>query len=291
MTLLGILIVALMMLLRVYAMYPNNKPLVGLLVLIFLAWTGVNAWLLALASSVPHQGISSCTMVFDPKMPSHIASSSAWFPLMFDTVVFVSTMYRTVPSIRHKEAGHILRTMLEDGLLYYSVICSVNLVLTTMIIRAPPGLQNITAQLELLLTVAMMSRITLNLKKQAAHSTSSSTGSAVYPVSFARSRFGSQGSVRPPSVVMFRPRAGSSSSAKSQGPVIRFSESESLNQNRRACPRLDTIFSESNTPNAHTPEEGLTPETEEAGFSWEARGSYEMRATGQNKGKGVDAQS
>jgi len=33
-----------------------------------------------------------------------------------------------------------------------------------MIAAAPPGLQNITAQLELLMTVAMMSRITISLK-------------------------------------------------------------------------------------------------------------------------------
>jgi hypothetical protein len=74
---------------------------------------------------------------------------------------------RTVPSIRHRTASHIVKVLLEDGLLYYSVIFSINLVLTLMIIFAPPGLKNITAQLELLLTVAMMSRITLNLKKQA----------------------------------------------------------------------------------------------------------------------------
>ncbi|KAG2036379.1 hypothetical protein BDR03DRAFT_982998 [Suillus americanus] len=63
----------------------------------------------------------------------------------------------------------------------YSVICTVNLVLTIMIIRASDGVKNIAAQLELLsnsdwltsfhysLTVTMMSRITLNLKKEACY--------------------------------------------------------------------------------------------------------------------------
>jgi len=37
-----------------------------------------------------------------------------------------------------------------------------------MIVSTPPGIKNICAQLEQLLTVAMMSRITLNLKKEAA---------------------------------------------------------------------------------------------------------------------------
>lgn len=36
-----------------------------------------------------------------------------------------------------------------------------------MIAAAPPGIQNITAQTEYLLTVAMMSRITIHLRKQA----------------------------------------------------------------------------------------------------------------------------
>ena len=48
-----------------------------------------------------------------------------------------------------------------------SVIFSVNLVLTLMIVAAPPGVQNITAQTEQLFTVAMMSRITIHLRKQA----------------------------------------------------------------------------------------------------------------------------
>jgi len=36
-----------------------------------------------------------------------------------------------------------------------------------MIVTAPPGIKNITAQLEQLITVAMMSRITLSLKRTA----------------------------------------------------------------------------------------------------------------------------
>jgi len=49
--------------------------------------------------------------------------------------------------------------------MYYSAIFSVNLVLTIMIVSAPAGVKNITAQLQQLLTVAMMSRITINLRK------------------------------------------------------------------------------------------------------------------------------
>lgn len=48
-----------------------------------------------------------------------IASASAWLPLLYDTYVFGLTLNRTLPSIRNKEAGHIIRTLFADGLLYY----------------------------------------------------------------------------------------------------------------------------------------------------------------------------
>lgn len=168
MTIIGIEVVGLMMLLRVYAMWNQYKWIVGFIASILIIETGINAWLMTHGQAVVHSRlVHSCTMIFEPSL-SKIASSSAWIPLLYDTFVVMLTLARTVPSIRHRTSSHIVRVLLEDGLLYYSVIFSINLVLTLMIIFAPPGLKNITAQLELLLTVAMMSRITLNLKKQAA---------------------------------------------------------------------------------------------------------------------------
>jgi len=168
MTIIGIEVVGLMMLLRVYAMWHHKKWVVGIVAGILLIETGINAWLMTHGQAVVHSRlVKSCTMIFEPSL-SKIASSSAWIPLLYDTIVVSLTLIRTIPSIRHRTASHIVKVLLEDGLLYYSVIFSINLVLTLMIIFAPPGLKNVTAQLELLLTVAMMSRITLNLKKQAA---------------------------------------------------------------------------------------------------------------------------
>lgn len=103
-------------------------------------------------------------MVFSP---SPASAASGWIPLLYDTVVVLLTIYRVVPVVQRNGKGHILRTFLQDGLLYYgyvqyyllvfgyclliyrlntSVIFSVNLVLTIMIPAAPPGIQNITAQ-------------------------------------------------------------------------------------------------------------------------------------------------
>ncbi|KAF7299271.1 hypothetical protein MIND_00875800 [Mycena indigotica] len=109
-------------------------------------------------------GVHACSMIFDPSI-SAAASASAWYPLLYDSIVFALTVNRTLPSIRKKQAGFILKKLLEDGVLYYSVIFAITFVLTFMIVGAPPGIKNICAQTEQLITVAMMSRITLSLRK------------------------------------------------------------------------------------------------------------------------------
>jgi len=170
MTMIGVEVVALMMLLRIYALYYRQKWVVVSVAVLLLFQTCMMSWLLTRGQPVlhnPESGVRACTMIFDPNI-SVIASSSAWLPLLYDTVVVGLTLYRTIPSIRNKQVSYVMTRLLEDGLIYYSAIFSVTLVLTIMVIAAPPGLKNIIAQLELLLTVAMMSRITLNLKKSVA---------------------------------------------------------------------------------------------------------------------------
>ncbi|KAJ7202863.1 hypothetical protein GGX14DRAFT_699113 [Mycena pura] len=179
-------VVGIMMLLRINALYPTRKWISTMLAILLVVETGINIWLISRGEPVLHNtasGVHACSMIFDPAMcdtffyldtaltlqysicSSSAASASAWYPLMYDSIVFGLTVNRTLPSIRKKEAGFVVKKLLEDGLLYYSVIFSVTFVLTLMIVGAPPGIKNICAQMEQLLTVAMMSRITLSLRK------------------------------------------------------------------------------------------------------------------------------
>jgi hypothetical protein len=50
---------------------------------------------------------------------SGAASASAWMPLLYDTIIFGLTLYRTVPPIRREEASYIIKRLFEDGILYY----------------------------------------------------------------------------------------------------------------------------------------------------------------------------
>ncbi|KAG1763065.1 hypothetical protein EDD22DRAFT_1050386 [Suillus occidentalis] len=168
MTAVGIQVVGLMMFLRVRAMYHDNRYIVILVASLWFVWVAVVAWLLSHSVAVAHASfIHSCRMEFSDSVGG-FASAWAWVPLCYDTVVFALTLYRTLPSIQNKEAGHIIHTLFTDGILFYSVMCAINLIFTIMVVRAPQGLKNITGQLELILTVAMMSRITLSLRKEGA---------------------------------------------------------------------------------------------------------------------------
>ena len=89
--------------------------------------------------------LEACTMIFDPQMSvynlcdhsyhpvadninfsrSVLASSSAWLPLLYDTVVLVLIAHRTLPSLRLKNRYSIMKRLLEDGLIYYSYAASI----------------------------------------------------------------------------------------------------------------------------------------------------------------------
>lgn len=157
-----------MMLVRVKALYTDSPKIVWVVAGILLVETGVNAWLMTRAQAVPHNfDARSCTMIFDPDL-GFWASFSAWIPLIYDTLCILLTLWRCVGPLREHAAGVIVKTLVKDGAIYYSVIFCINLVLAVMIVTSPPAIKNITAQLEQLLTVTMMSRITLSLKRQAA---------------------------------------------------------------------------------------------------------------------------
>ncbi|KAJ3560989.1 hypothetical protein NP233_g10478 [Leucocoprinus birnbaumii] len=171
---LAVEMVGLMMLVRIRAVYrdSNQLSITVFLAFLLLLETVINIWLIAHAGPVIHNPLSretSCSIIYDQTTLSRrvLASSSAWIPLIYVTIVFYLTLRKTFPPLSGVHATYTFQHLFEDGLLYYSVIVIVTLILTVMLLTAPEGTRNILSQTEQLLTVAMMSRITLNLRKVA----------------------------------------------------------------------------------------------------------------------------
>ncbi|KZP15818.1 hypothetical protein FIBSPDRAFT_958491 [Athelia psychrophila] len=159
---------------------------------------------------------------------SHFAASaSAWLPLLYETIVFKLTLFKTLETLGSGDSGYLVRRMFQDGLVYYAAICAVNLTLTVMITSAPVGIQNVTAQLELLLTISMMSRITLSLKQRAHESIGASEGAYDYD---------KEDDEDEDEDVTIRRRHSSFSSVRSRG---KRPSTQSL-----SSPALETIYSE-----------------------------------------------
>jgi len=168
----GLGVSALMMMIRVVAIYGGSRIIMGFLLFFFFIEVGINAWLMTAGIAVPHpQGLHGCSMIFSAAVGPW-AAASAWMPLLYDTIVLVLTLYKTLKVAKRVSGdvsggSSIASLLVRDGLLYYSMIFIANFVLIIMISTAPDGLKNIFAQFELLITVTMMSRITLSLRKNA----------------------------------------------------------------------------------------------------------------------------
>jgi len=170
MTMIGISIVFLMMFLRIRVLYAGILPIQVFVLAIFLTFIGINSYVLSHGIPVPHPAypsVDSCTMIVDQKVGRMLASSTAWLPLLYDTVIVSLTLYRTASSVNAEPVGFVRRVLFQEGLLYYCVICTITLVLTIMIDSTGESIRNVASQLHLCLTVAIMSRITLHLKRYA----------------------------------------------------------------------------------------------------------------------------
>ncbi|EJD42821.1 hypothetical protein AURDEDRAFT_168065 [Auricularia subglabra TFB-10046 SS5] len=169
-------IVSLMMMIRVYALYGRSWKILAFVGALFILQFVVQGWLLSSAVPVVHPwGMrpAGCSMLFNEKVGDW-ATASAWLPVIYDAVIFGLTAFKTAHVLRakHRRASRagggewIMRVLLRDGSLYFFVILISNTPLMIMIAVADPGIRNVAAQWEFLITVTMMSRITLSLRRE-----------------------------------------------------------------------------------------------------------------------------
>ncbi|KAH9036848.1 hypothetical protein EDB85DRAFT_2204012 [Lactarius pseudohatsudake] len=161
MLLLHFLTAALLMM-RVYALYFRNKW-----VLAFVALEGVAAFSVACwALTRPTGGAGT-----DPQksiIDAHSQTVAAFSGLLgFDFTVFALSTYRSIKLGRHNEP--FLNRLFVDGIVYYGVTWSVNLVNVIVLMTADLSVDLATPVFANVLSVIMVSRLMINLHDPMLH--------------------------------------------------------------------------------------------------------------------------
>ncbi|KAF8532566.1 hypothetical protein JB92DRAFT_602234 [Gautieria morchelliformis] len=161
-TLCLVAIAELIMILRVYAIYLANKYVLVFLLSILSGQIITEAWGVQFSIRIPQPS------TFPGCVPT---GSNNWFaalwvaPLVTDACIFVLTIWRTV---RYKRKHGRMTTMdiiLRDGIMYFFVIFSANLMNSLIYFLAPEDLKAVGASFSQLLTATMISRLQLNLRQ------------------------------------------------------------------------------------------------------------------------------
>ncbi|KAF8226588.1 hypothetical protein L208DRAFT_1380139 [Tricholoma matsutake] len=149
----------LIMILRVYALYGRSIRILGFLMILLVVQVTLSAIGLSSTFRAPlPPPLVGCILTGTAKL-----LSTVWLtPLITDTCICILTLWRAREYI-----CRTLHVFVRDGLLYFLVICMVNLFNTLMYFLATNDLKAIGASFSHMLTSTMISRLVLNLRSVA----------------------------------------------------------------------------------------------------------------------------
>lgn len=163
-------IVAVLLILRTYALYNCSKRVLATLIVLETAGIiqGLVAILTSSSSSTSEMHIrlmvQGCdlSLSFDEGLHQGLAWSAL---LWFDTVIFILTFHKAL-KVRHEMSGGLLAVMLRDGAIYYAVLIVVNALNVVSFItpRSTTALRGSASTLTNVLSVTLASRLMLNLR-------------------------------------------------------------------------------------------------------------------------------
>jgi len=146
---------------RVYALYYRNKWVLSVVILEAAAAIAVSCW--TLIRLLPGGAISeSPTPAY--RKPVAVAFSGL---LLFDFTIFILTMARSFHLWNRREP--FIHRLFIDGLLYYGVICSLNVLNIVILVGIQPRIDLSTPIFTNVVSVVMVSRIMINLRDPTLH--------------------------------------------------------------------------------------------------------------------------
>ncbi|KAI0647193.1 hypothetical protein C8Q79DRAFT_611045 [Trametes meyenii] len=164
-------VVAVLLILRTYALYNCNKRILALLIAMHLGGA-VHCLSAVLTSKSPLTTISQarCTTSWSLLNPIHpnrgIHLALAWSAMLwFDSIIFALTLYKAI-QMRRELSGGLLETLFRDGTIYYGILMAVNMVNIITFLETPPNtpMKGMATTMTNVLSVTLTSRLMLNLR-------------------------------------------------------------------------------------------------------------------------------
>ncbi|KAH8822977.1 hypothetical protein DL96DRAFT_327697 [Flagelloscypha sp. PMI_526] len=151
------------MILRIFALYGRNYYVLGFLIAVLITQITVSSYGLSLGFRVPLPPIFvGCIFTG----PAGSMFPAVWYtPAITDFIIFCLTVYRA--RIVFKDHGSSVPTMqrfVKDGVLYFLLIFSANLLNVLIYSFAVDDLKAVGASFSQLITSVMISRLVLNLR-------------------------------------------------------------------------------------------------------------------------------
>ncbi|KAI0791993.1 hypothetical protein C8Q75DRAFT_614677 [Abortiporus biennis] len=183
------LIVSVVLLLRTFALYDRSWRILGLMLSVGLPLVGFIIWSIAIQETGSSSIYMGCTVAGTPKSQfctsahqhlqlgfhvPRIDLSIAWMALiLFDILIFLLTIMKTYQERRTCHSailgrmGSLIDLIYKDGAIYFGIMASVNIANTITFYTLPPALQACLSRLASSISVSLMTRLILNLRKQA----------------------------------------------------------------------------------------------------------------------------
>ncbi|CAL1709298.1 unnamed protein product [Somion occarium] len=160
-------VVGVIFILRLYSIYSRSFPILVTFSLLLVAEIAVKIWAFTDGTQlVLPPELIGCILV--GKSASGKRFVYTWVAeLVFDTLVFIATLYRTINLYRTSDFGaahSLVRVIMRDGIMYFAAIFVSNVVTVTLFLTATADLKAVTASFS---TLLMVSRLMLNLRREA----------------------------------------------------------------------------------------------------------------------------
>ncbi|KAI6038347.1 hypothetical protein EDC04DRAFT_1991441 [Pisolithus marmoratus] len=162
---------AVVMIMRVYALYERSRRVLAILVLLAVAAIAVVLWVLpSLPPSAPiglvpvQKHLIGCPGQGFLSSDQALYLSTVWgAQLLFDVTVFALTLWRSMHS-RMPGRGNISNVLLRDGSVYFAVMSAANIGNIITLLVARDNVKYVAASFANIISATMINRLMLNLR-------------------------------------------------------------------------------------------------------------------------------